>query len=93
MTKVTDFRWTQSQRVQSNSVTSLRLQKHSPTLIGIALQANRVESLPFVSIKVKIRRTRGSKARVKLHILPCYYRLKVQFDSQRHMGSIGGDQK
>ncbi|KAK8539682.1 hypothetical protein V6N13_034974 [Hibiscus sabdariffa] len=33
VTKVTDFRWTRSQRVQSNSVTSLRLQKRSPTLI------------------------------------------------------------
>ena len=43
---------TRSQRVQSNSVTSLRLQKRSPTLIGIALQANRAESLPFVSIRV-----------------------------------------
>jgi len=53
VTKVTDFRWTRSQRVQSNSVTSLRLQKRSPTLIGIALQANRTEeSLPFVSIRV-----------------------------------------
>lgn len=52
VTKVTDFRWTRSQRVQSNSVTSLRLQKRSPTLIGIALQANRAESLPFVSIRV-----------------------------------------
>ena len=52
LTKVTDFRWTRSQRVQSNSVTSLRLQKRSPTLIGIALQANRAESLPFVSIRV-----------------------------------------
>lgn len=51
-TKVTDFRWTRSQRVQSNSVTSLRLQKRSPTLIGIALQANRAESLPFLSIRV-----------------------------------------
>lgn len=52
VTKVTDFRWTRSQRVQSNSVTSLRLQKPSPTLIGIALQANRAESLPFLSIRV-----------------------------------------
>jgi hypothetical protein len=52
VTKVTDFRWTRSQRVQSNSVTSLRLQKRSPTLIGIGLQANRAESLPFVSIRV-----------------------------------------
>ena len=52
VTKVTDFRWTRSQRVQSNSVTSLRLQKRSPTLIGIALQANRAESLPFLSIRV-----------------------------------------
>ena len=52
VTKVTDFRWTRSQRVQSNSVTSLRLQKRSPTWIGIALQANRAESLPFVSIRV-----------------------------------------
>lgn len=52
VTKVTDFRWTRSQRVQSNSVTSLRLQKRSPTLIGIALRANRAESLPFVSIRV-----------------------------------------
>ena len=52
VTKVTDFRWTRSQRVRSNSVTSLRLQKPSPTLIGIALQANRAESLPFVSIRV-----------------------------------------
>jgi hypothetical protein len=52
VTKVTDFRWTRSQRVQSNSVTSLRLQKRSPTLIGIALQVNRAESLPFVSIRV-----------------------------------------
>ncbi|CAN8221996.1 unnamed protein product [Cochlearia groenlandica] len=33
VTKVTDFRWTRSQRVQSKSVTSLRLQKRSPTLI------------------------------------------------------------
>ncbi|KAL0741328.1 hypothetical protein Bca4012_082841 [Brassica carinata] len=33
VTKVTDFRWTRSQRVQSNSVTSLRLHKRSPTLI------------------------------------------------------------
>lgn len=32
VTKVTDFRWTRSQQVQSNSVTSLRLQKRSPTL-------------------------------------------------------------
>src|SRR5690606_41235652 len=46
VTKVTDFRWTRSQRVQSKSVTSLRLQKRSPTLIGIALRANRAESLP-----------------------------------------------
>ncbi|PHT64173.1 hypothetical protein T459_32046 [Capsicum annuum] len=46
VTKVTDFWWTRSQRVWSNSVTSLRLQKPSPTLIGIALQANRAESLP-----------------------------------------------
>ncbi|KAM3377575.1 hypothetical protein P3S68_009988 [Capsicum galapagoense] len=46
VTKVTDFRWTRSQRVRSNSVTNLRLQKPSPTLIGIALQANRAESLP-----------------------------------------------
>lgn len=52
VTKVTDFRWTRSQRVQSKSVTSLRLQKPSPTLIGIALQANRAESLPFLSIRV-----------------------------------------
>ena len=52
VTKVTDFRWTRSQRVRSNSVTSLRLQKPSPTLIGIALQANRAESLPFLSIRV-----------------------------------------
>ena len=52
VTKVTDFRWTRSQRVQSNSVTSLRLQKRSPTLIGIALQANRAESLLFLSIRV-----------------------------------------
>ena len=52
VTKVTDFRWTRSQQVQSNSVTSLRLQKRSPTLIGIGLQANRAESLPFVSIRV-----------------------------------------
>ena len=48
MKEVTDFRWTRSQRVQSNSVTSLRLQKRSPTLIGIALQVNRAESLHFV---------------------------------------------
>ena len=36
LTKVTDFRWTRSQRVfkWANSVTSLRLQKRSPTLIG-----------------------------------------------------------
>ncbi|KAL6000411.1 hypothetical protein ACLOJK_024107 [Asimina triloba] len=35
VTKVTDFQWTRSQRVQSKSksVTSLRLEKHSPTLI------------------------------------------------------------
>ncbi|PKI36992.1 hypothetical protein CRG98_042614 [Punica granatum] len=33
VTKVTDFRWTRSQRVQSKSVASLRLQKRSPTLI------------------------------------------------------------
>lgn len=46
--EVTDFRWTRSQRVQSNSVTSLRLQKRSPTLIGIALQVNRAESLHCV---------------------------------------------
>jgi hypothetical protein len=52
VTKVTDFRWTRSQGVQSNSVRSLRLQKPSPTLIGIALQANRAESLPFLSIRV-----------------------------------------
>ncbi|TYH05670.1 hypothetical protein ES288_A08G100500v1 [Gossypium darwinii] len=52
VTKVTDFWWTQSQRVQSNSVTSLRLQKRSPTWIGIALQANRAESLPFISSRV-----------------------------------------
>ncbi|PHT98231.1 hypothetical protein BC332_32823 [Capsicum chinense] len=50
--KVIDFRWTRSQRVRSNSVMSLRLQKPSPTLIGIALQANRAESLPFLSIRV-----------------------------------------
>lgn len=48
VTKVTDFRWTRSQRVQSNSVT--RLKKRS--LIGIAFIANRAESLPFVSIRV-----------------------------------------
>lgn len=52
VTKVTDFRWTGSQRVQSKSLTSIRLQKPSPTLIGIALQATRAESLPFVSIRV-----------------------------------------
>ncbi|KAK4412018.1 hypothetical protein Salat_2976300 [Sesamum alatum] len=33
--------------IQSNSITSIRLQKPSPTLIGIALQANRAESLPL----------------------------------------------
>ncbi|WZY88440.1 hypothetical protein YC2023_045175 [Brassica napus] len=52
VTKVTDFRWTRSQRVQSKSITSLRLQKRSPTLIGIALRANRAESLPFLSMRV-----------------------------------------
>ncbi|KAK8653117.1 hypothetical protein V6N13_127132 [Hibiscus sabdariffa] len=33
VSKVTNFRWTRSQRIQSNNVTSLRLQKRSPTLI------------------------------------------------------------
>lgn len=50
--QIEKIRWTQSQRVQSNSITSIRLQKPSPTLIGIALQANRAESLPFLSIRV-----------------------------------------
>ena len=54
VTKVTYFRWTRSQQVQSNSVTSLRGYRSVRLLclIGIALQANRAESLPFISIRV-----------------------------------------
>lgn len=66
MTKVTYFRWTRSQRVQSNSVRSLRLQKRSPTLIGIALQANRAESLPF------LLESRACCSRGRTFLLTCY---------------------
>jgi hypothetical protein len=52
VTKVPDFQWTQTSSIEERNESKITEAFANFHFLGIALQANRAESFPFLSIRV-----------------------------------------